>query len=214
MCITDINATTMRKSLRGLIGTIACDAGAGDTKTLWGALRSLLSLVCVEVVVTQDRKMTVAEKSDWLARNDCEGGFLASKLVDTAAADEAEAALDEMCGEPSEDGSASTATAPVASSSDAPPPAKRAKKASSQSATARESVNLRVPTQVELRRRIFYFDADGNLLDARKASCVKDGVYVPANQKGDPLSVTGVDFVAKWKVAGGSAIGQIMTGCS
>ena len=36
---------------------------------------------------------------------------------------------------------------------------------------------------MELRRRTFYFDSDGNLLDPRKARCVKDGEYRPANQK-------------------------------
>ena len=201
MGVADVIVSKTLKRLSVLIDAIAKeDAGGGSTKTLWSAFTSLLALICVEAVVVKDRKMTVEEQKDWMARNECTSGFLASKLVDTTVNDEGDAMLDEMCGT----SELSTSTASTCDPVDALPPPKRAKKDKAQGQTAREGANLRVPVEIELRRRVFYFDADSNLLDARKARCVKDGVYKPANQKpgtaSQELAVTGVDFVADWRV--------------
>jgi hypothetical protein len=68
---------------------------------------------------------------------------------------------------------------------------------------------MRVPVEVELRRRVFYVDDDDNLLDARKARSVSDGEYRSQKQSKQlkdeqevttPLKVKGVDFVALWRV--------------
>ena len=216
MGVADAEISSTRKRLRVLADTVAGDSSVGSTKDLWTTLNSLLALICAEAVVIKDRKMTVAEQADWVKRNECEGGgFLASKCNDTAAATEADAVLRQILGEPSEDGSEApteaTETANDAAASgvsDGASVAKRRKtvpKSKPQSQLAREGTNLRVPVEVELRRRVFYFDAEGNVLDPRKARCVKDGEYRPANQKAgeatsEALKVTPVDFVADWRV--------------
>ena len=216
MGVADAEISSTLKRLRVLADTVAGDSSVGSTKDLWIALNSLLALICVEAVVIKDRKMTVAEQADWVKRNECEGGgFLASKCNDTSAASEADSVLKQMLGEPSEDGSEApteaTETADDAAESgvgdgaSAPKRRKTTPKSKPQSQLAREGTNLRVPVEVELRRRIFYFDGDGNLLDPRKARCVKDGEYRPPNKKAgeaasEAVKVTGVDFVAHWRV--------------
>ena len=217
MDVADAEISSTLKRLRVLADTVAGDGSAGSTKNLWAALNSLLALICVEAVVVKDRRMTAAEQSDWAARHESEGGgFLATKCNDTAAETEADAVLRQMLGEPSEAGSeAPTETTEAANDAGVEPSvgdggsaAKRRKTASKskpQSQLAREGTALRVPVEVELRRRTFYFDANGDLLDPRKARCVKDGEYRPANQKAgeaasEAIKVTGVDFVAHWRV--------------
>ena len=216
MGVADAEISSTLKRLRVLADTVAGDSSVGSTKDLWTALNSLLALICVEAVVLKDRKMTVAEQADWVTRNECEGsGFLASKCNDTTAATEADAVLRQMLGEPSEDGSEAPTEATetavdavetgVGDGASAAKRQKTAPKSKPQSKLARERTGLRVPVEVELRRRTFYFDGDGNLLDPRKARCVKDGQYQPANQKAseaasEAIKVTGVDFVAHWRV--------------
>ena len=207
MGAADAEVSNVRKRLSVLADTVAGEGGpTGSTKTLLSALNSLLGLICVEVIVVKDRKMTVSEQEDWLARNECEGGFLASvasRLVDTTAATDADDVLRQVCGEPSGKGSdcGTETTASVDGGADAS--SKRQK--TSNTRLTREGANLRLPVEVELRRRTFYFDAEGNLLDARKARCVVDGEYRPANAKPanaptEPMKVTGIDFVGQWRV--------------
>ena len=207
MGAADAEVSNALKRLSVLADTIAGEGGpTGSTKTLWAALKSLLALICVEVVVIKDRKMTISEQEDWLARNDCEGGFLASmasRLVDTTAATEADDVLRQMCGEPSGRGSDVGTETTASVDGDARAASKRQKTSKTQ--LAREGANLRLPVEVELRRRTFYFGVDGNLLDARKARCVMDGEYRPANAKPadappEPMKVKGVDFVGQWRV--------------
>lgn len=207
MGVADVMVSKTQRRLGELMETIAKeDASTGSSRTLWAALNSLLALICVEAVVTKDRKMTVAEQNDWKERNECTSGFLASKIIDASATKEADVMLDAMCGrEPSEAGS--IATVSTCMIPDVPPnlpPKKRARADKTPAQAASEGGSLRVPMEIEIRRRIFYFDEEGNVLDVRKARCVKDGVYTPANQKPGSTpqnhSVTGVDFVAEWRV--------------
>ena len=198
MGVADVGISQKLRRLGVLIDTVSSDdAGSGSTKTLMAALQSLLSLICVEAVVTKDRKMTVEEQKAWMSRNDCTSGFLASKLIDSTATEEADAMLDAMCGgEPPPTSSASAATESTCDAADAPP-SKRAK-----TQAARKGTDLRVPVEIELHRRTFYFDDEGNMLDAKKARCVKDGIYKPqkTGAKSQTTKVTGVDFVAQWRV--------------
>lgn len=193
----------------------------GSTKTLWSALRSLLSCICVEVSVVRERKMTVAEQKEWLNRADVQSGFLARAAISSPADQEADAVLNQLCeAEPSDAGSepsssntaltvSTCATSDVADA----PAAKRLRRgkdvSQSDSQIAREGASLRLPVEVEIHRRIFYFDNEGNLLDAKRARCVKDGEYRPQTQSRGAqgatsetasLKVTGVDFVGQWRV--------------
>ena len=210
MGVADITVMQMTKRLRVLIDVIAGDARTGSTHDLWSCISSLLALICVEAEVTKDRKMTVEEQAGWQARNECQGGFLASQLnIDTAATDEADALLNEMFGEPSEAGSeptsASTCTDLVELAPLSPATKRQKKDKGVLSKVKLEGAALRVPTEIQIHRRVFFFEDNGDLLDARKGRCVEDGVYTPANPKkgiADQVTanVTGVDFVPQWRV--------------
>ena len=158
------------KELRVLIDVaVASDRSpTHGTKTLWDTLRSLLGCVCSVVKVIKDRRMTVDERKAWEEHNDCTSSALAmaTQVPGMRTAEE----LDALFGFSDEEEPHPTA----AMQAPAKPKAKKKK----------EGGSLRLPVEIEIRRRPFYFQPDGTPVNADKANSTS----------------IEVDFVPMWRV--------------
>ena len=139
------------------------------SKTLMDVLRSLLGCICAEVKVTQDRRMTAQEASEWEKRAGVSELAQKAQVQGQVTSNDLDALYDD-------EDSDEAMTAPEQEGGPAPP--------KPQASTKRKAANLRLPTEVEIRRKPFYFLPDGTPVTEKKA--------------GDDARL--VDFVPKWRV--------------